>query len=107
MQGATEVALTVLDPLGYLDEIPICIGYEIDGEFTDHFPNSTELDRAKPVLKKLPGWKCDITGIHDFDQLPDECKNYVLEIEKAIGIPVTMISNGPDRDHLIWRKSSL
>ena len=86
MQGATEVALTVLDPLGYLDEIPICIGYEIDGEFTDHFPNSTELDRAKPVLKKLPGWKCDITDIRDFDQLPDECKNYVLEIEKAIGI---------------------
>ncbi|MBQ2677465.1 MAG: adenylosuccinate synthetase, partial [Firmicutes bacterium] len=107
MQGATEVALTVLDPLGYLDEIPICIGYEIDGEFTDHFPNSTELDRAKPVLKKLPGWKCDITDIRDFDRLPDECKNYVLEIEKAIGIPVTMISNGPDRDHLIWRKSSL
>lgn len=107
MQGATEVALTVLDPLGYLDEIPICVGYEINGEVTDHFPNSTELDLAKPVLKKLPGWKCDISDIRDFDQLPENCKNYVLEIEKAIGIPVTMISNGPDRDHLIWRKSGL
>lgn len=107
MQGATQVALTVVDPLGYLDEIPICIGYEIDGKVTDHFPNTTELEKAKPVLKKLPGWKCDIRGIKEFSQLPDECKNYILEIEKAIGVPVTMVSNGPERDHIIRRTSEL
>lgn len=107
MQGATQVALTVVDPLGYLDEISICIGYEIDGKVTDHFPNTTELEKAKPVLKKLPGWKCDIRGIKEFSLLPDECKNYILEIEKAIGVPVTMVSNGPERDHIIRRTSEL
>lgn len=104
MQGATEVALTVLDPLGYLDEIPICVGYEIDGEVTTDFPNTTQLYKAKPVLKKLPGWKCDIRGIREFDKLPAECQNYVNEIEKEIGVSITMVSNGPGRDDIIIRK---
>lgn len=104
MQGATEVALTVLDPLGYLDEIPMCVGYEIDGEVTTDFPNTTQLYKAKPVLKTLPGWKCDIRGIKDFDKLPKECQNYVIEIEKEIGVPITMVSNGPGRDDIILRK---
>lgn len=104
MQGATEVALTVLDPLGYLEEIPICIGYEIDGEVTTDFPNTTQLYKAKPVLKTLPGWNCDIRGIKDFDKLPVECQNYVKEIEKEIGVPITMVSNGPGRDDIILRK---
>jgi adenylosuccinate synthase len=104
IQGATEVALTVLDPLGYLDEIPICIGYEVNGEVTTDFPNTTALYKAKPVLKNLPGWKSDIRGIRDFDALPIECQNYVNEIEKQIGFPITMVSNGPGRDDIILRK---
>ena len=101
MQGATEVALTVLDPLGYLDEIPICVGYEIDGEVTKDFPNTTKLYKAKPVLKKLPGWKCDIRGIREFDKLPEVCRNYIKEIEKEIGVRISMVSNGPGRDDII------
>jgi adenylosuccinate synthase len=104
MQGATEVALTVLDPLGYLEEIPICVGYEIDGEVTGEFPNTTQLYKAKPILRKLPGWNCDIRGIRDFDKLPSECQNYVKEIEKEIGVPITMVSNGPGRSDIIIRK---
>ncbi len=101
MQGATEVALTVLDPLGYLDEIPICVGYEIDGEVTKDFPNTTKLYKAKPVLKKLPGWKCDIRGIRKFEELPEACRNYIKEIEKEIGVKISMVSNGPGRDDII------
>ena len=104
VQGATEVALTVLDPLGYLDEIPICVGYELDGEVTTEFPHTTDLYRAKPVLKTLPGWKCDITGIRDFKELPEACQNYVNEIEKQIGVPITMVSNGPAREDIIMRE---
>ena len=104
LQGATEVVLTVLDPLGYLDEIPICEAYEIDGKQTKDFPNTTELNRAKPVLKKLPGWKCDIRGIREYDKLPAECKDYIDEIERQIGIPITMVSNGPGRAEIIIRK---
>ncbi len=103
MQGATEVALTVLDPLGYLDEIPICVGYEIDGEVTGDFPNTTLLYKAKPVLEKMPGWKCDIRGIREYDRLPAECRAYVERIEKEIGVPVTMVTNGPGRDEIIYR----
>lgn len=103
IQGATEVALTVLDPLGYLDEIPICIGYEINGKTTKKFPNTTLLSRAKPILKTLPGWKCDIRGIREFGQLPDECQSYVNEIEKELQLPVTLVSNGPGRSDIIRR----
>ena len=107
MQGATEVVLTVLDPLGYLDEIPVCMGYQLDDEVTKDFPASTYLYKAKPVLKNLKGWKSDITGIRQFDQLPIECQEYVNFIEKEIGFPITMVSNGPGRDDIIMRKPQL
>ena len=106
-QGTTEVAFTVLDPLGYLNEIPVCVGYEIDGEVTDRFPCTSKLEKAKPVLKKLPGWKCDITGIREYDQLPAEAQNYVDEIEKMIGFPITYVSNGPGREDIIKRTPKL
>lgn len=106
-QGTTEVAFTVLDPLGYLDEIPICVGYEIDGQVTDRFPPTSKLEQAKPVIRKLPGWKCDITGIREFEKLPAEAQNYVNEIEKLIGFPITYVSNGPGRDDIIKRRPQL
>ena len=104
IQGATEVALTVLDVLGYLDEIPICVGYEIDGEVVKDFPVTYKLEKAKPVLKKLPGWKCDIRGIKKYEDLPAECRNYIETIEAELGVPVTMVSNGPGRDEIMMRK---
>lgn len=107
IQGATEVALTVLDPLGYLDEIPICVGYEINGETVTEFPHTTDLGKAAPVLKTLPGWKSDIRGIREFSQLPQECQDYVNEIEKQIGFPITYVSNGPGRDDIIKRTPQL
>ena len=104
LQGATDVAFTVLDVLGYLDEIPICVGYEIDGEVVKDFPVTYKLEKAKPVLKKLPGWKCDIRGIKKYEDLPAECRNYIETIEAELGVPVTMVSNGPGRDKIIMRK---
>lgn len=104
IQGATEVALTVLDVLGYLDELPICIGYEIDGEIVKDFPVTWKLEKAKPVYKKMPGWKCDIRGIQKYEELPAECRAYIEEIEKELGVPITMVSNGPGRDEIIIRK---
>lgn len=104
VQGATEVAFTVLDVLGYLDEIPVCVGYEIDGKVTKDFPTTALLKKAKPVYEVLPGWKEDIRGIRDYDQLPENCKNYISFIEKELGVPVTMVSNGPGRDDIIYRK---
>ena len=105
VQGATEVALTVLDVLGYLDEIPICVGYQYeDGRVEKDFPVTSELEKAKPVFKKLPGWKCNIRGIQNYDELPENCKNYINEIEKEIGVPITLVSNGPERHEIIERK---
>lgn len=104
MQGATQVALTVLDVLGYLDEIPMCVGYEIDGTVTKDFPVTTRLAKAKPVWKKMPGWKCDIRGIRNYNELPKECRDYIETIEKEIGVPITMISNGPKREDIIYRE---
>ncbi len=104
MQGTTDVAFTVLDVLGYLDEIPVCVGYEIDGEITTEFPTTYQLEKAKPVLEVLPGWKCDIRGIRKYEDLPENCRNYVEFIEKRIGFPITMISNGPGRKDIIYRK---
>ena len=104
IQGATEVVLTVLDVLGYLDELPICVGYEIDGEVVKDFPVTCKLEKAKPVYKKMPGWKCDIRGIKNYEDLPAECRAYIEEIEKELGVPVTMVSNGPGRDEIIMRK---
>ena len=104
MQGATEVALTCLDVLGYLDEIPVCVGYDIDGEVTKDFPVTAKLKKAKPVYEMLPGWKEDIRGITEYDELPENCKNYIEFIEKELGVPVTMASNGPGRHEMIFRK---
>ena len=103
VQGATEVALTVLDVLGYLDALPICIGYEVDGKITKNFPTTPELSRAKPVYKTLPGWKCEIRGIKKYEELPENCRKYIEAIEAELGVPVTMISNGPGRDEIIMR----
>ncbi len=107
LQGTTDVAFTVLDVLGYLDEIPVCVGYEIDGEVTTDFPVTVKLEKAKPVLKKLPGWKCDIRHIKKYGDLPKECRDYVEFIEGQIGFPITMISNGPGRGDIIYRESPL
>lgn len=107
LQGATDVAFTVLDALGYLEKIPVCVGYEIDGEVTTDFPVTYKLEKAKPVLKKLPGWKCDIRGIRKFEDLPENCRKYVEFIEEQIGFPITMVSNGPGREDIIYRESPL
>ena len=104
MQGATEVSLTVLDVLGYLDELPICVGYEIDGKVTKDFPVTAELKKAKPVYEKLPGWKCEIKGIRKYEELPENCRKYIEFIEKELGVPVTMVSNGPGREDIIYKK---
>ena len=104
MQGATQVSLTVLDVLGYLDELPICVGYEIDGKITRDFPVTAELKKAKPVYEKLPGWKCEIKGIREYNELPENCRKYIEFIEKELGVPVTMVSNGPGREDIIYRK---
>lgn len=104
VQGATEVALTVLDVLGYLDELPVCIGYEIDGEVTRDFPTTHLLKKAKPVYTTLPGWKCDIRGITKYEDLPENCRKYIEFIEKELEVPITMVSNGPGRHEIIKRK---
>ena len=104
MQGATEVALTVLDVLGYLDEIPVCVGYEIDGQVTKDFPTTVKLAKAKPVYEVLPGWKSDIRGITKYEELPENCRKYIEFIEKEIGVPVTLVSNGPGREEIIYKK---
>ncbi len=104
LQGTTDVAFTVLDVLGYLEEIPICVGYEIDGEVTTDFPVTCKLEKAKPVITKLPGWQCDIRGIRRYEELPENCRRYVEFIEEQIGYPITMVSNGPGRADIIYRK---
>ncbi len=103
VQGATQVAFTVLDALGYLDEIPVCVAYELDGKVIDYFPSTTKLKRCKPVLKVLKGWKTDITGIKNYNELPIECREYIEFAEKEIGVPITMVSNGPAREDIIYK----
>lgn len=107
MQGTTDVAFTVLDVLGYLDEIPVCVGYDIDGEVTTDFPTTAKLKKAKPVYEVLPGWKTDIRGIKNYEDLPENCRNYIEFIEKHIGYPITMVSNGPKRTDIIYRNKEL
>ncbi len=104
LQGTTDVAFTVLDVLGYLEEIPVCTGYEIDGEVTTEFPVTASLNKAKPVIEKLPGWNCEIRGIRSYEELPENCRKYIEFIEERIGYPITMISNGPGREDIIYRK---
>ena len=106
LQGTTDVAFTVLDVLGYLEEIPVCVGYELDGVVTTDFPTTGKLERCKPVLKVLPGWMEEIRGITKFEDLPVNCQNYVNFVEEQIGFPITMVSNGPGREDIIYRKSS-
>lgn len=106
LQGATEIALTNLDVLGYLDKIPVCVGYRINGEIVDEFPETRLLQYAEPMYEYLDGWKCDISAIRGYGDLPAEAKNYVEFIESRIGVPITMISNGPKRSDIIFRKSS-
>ena len=101
VQGTTDVAFTVLDVLGYLDEIPVCVGYEVNGEVIRDFPTTDKLDIAKPVLKVLPGWKCDIRGITKYEDLPENCRNYIEFIEKELEVPITIVSNGPARSDII------
>ena len=103
MQGATEAALTVLDVLGYLDAIPVCVGYEIDGVVSKNFPATVKLKKAKPVYEYLPGWKQDIRGIKSYNDLPKDCRNYIEFIEKELQVPITLVSNGPGRDEIIRR----
>ena len=103
LQGTTDVAFTVVDVLGYLDEIPVCTGYEIDGKVTTEFPVTNQLEKAKPVLEVLPGWKCDIRGIKKYEDLPGNCRKYIEFVEEHIGYPITMVSNGPGRDDIIYR----
>ena len=104
VQGATDVAFTVLDALGYLDEIPVCVAYELDGKRIDTFPPTAQLKRCKPILEVLPGWKCDIGGIKNYEELPAATKNYVEFAEKHLGVPITIVSNGPAREDIIYRK---
>ena len=103
IQGATEAVLTVVDALGYLDELKVCVGYEINGEVTKDFPTTVELAKAKPVYETLPGWKCDIRGIQKYEDLPENCRKYIEFIEKEIDTPITMVSNGPGRHEIIKR----
>lgn len=103
VQGATDVVLTCLDVMGYLDEIKVCTGYEIDGKVTEDFPVTHELKHAKPVYTTLPGWKCDIRGTTQWDKLPKAAQDYVLFIEKQIGVPISMVSTGPKRHEIIMR----
>lgn len=102
-QGATQVVMTALDCLSYLEQIKVCVGYEIDGEITRDFPTTTRLHRAKPVFKTLKGWHCDIRGIRDFAALPAEARAYVEFIEQEIGHHINMVSNGPEREAIIIR----
>lgn len=103
IQGTTEVALTVLDVLGYLKEIPVCVGYDINGEITKDFPTTNKLKIAKPIYEYLPGWNCDIRGIKKYEDLPENCRKYIEFIEKELEVPVKLVSNGPGRDDIIYR----
>lgn len=103
VQSATSVAFTVLDALGYLDEIPVCVAYELDGKRIDYFPATAQLKRCKPILEVLPGWKCDIRGIKKYEDLPENARHYVEFVEKHLGVPIRMVSNGPSRDDIIYR----
>ena len=103
MQGATEAALTNLDVLSYLDEIPVCVAYELDGQRVDRFPVTPKLERCTPVYEKLPGWRTDIRGITSFEALPENARRYVEFLERQIACPIRMVSNGPRREEMMYR----
>ena len=102
-QGATQVVMTALDCLSYLEEIKVCVAYDIDGKITKDFPTTHELKKAKPVLKTFKGWHCDIRGIKNYNELPKETRDYVEFIENEMGCNITMVSNGPEREAIIYR----
>ena len=104
IQGATHLVLTNLDVLGYLDQIPVCVAYETDGKRREHFPNITRLERSKPILEYLPGWNCDISQIRNYEELPENCKNYVDRLEELLGVKIALVSNGPKREQIMTRK---
>jgi adenylosuccinate synthase len=103
LQGATEVVLTNLDVLGYLAEIPVCAAYAIQDEIIQEFPSSALLNQVKPVIEHLPGWLSDISAIRQFDKLPIEAQSYVLYVEQQIGVRISSISVGPNREQMIIR----
>ncbi len=103
IQGATEVCITCLDVLSYMDTIKVCTGYELDGKIYNNFLTTEQLYRAKPIYKEFKGWKTDIRGIKEYDSLPQEAKDYVQFIEKELGVKVSMVSNGPKRDEVLFR----
>jgi adenylosuccinate synthase len=104
VQGTTDIALTLIDVLGYLDKIPVCVAYEIDGETVTDFPTTPKLERAKPVFEYLDGWKCDIRGTTEYERLPRNAQKYVEYVQNALGYPITYISTGPAREHIIYRE---
>lgn len=103
LQGTTQVALTLLDVLSYMQEIPVCVAYEIDGQRVEDFPTTPKLNRAKPVIKRLPGFHQDIRGIRRYADLPDAAKAYVDFVEASLGFPIKMVSNGPAREDILFR----
>lgn len=103
LQGTTEIALSLIDVLGYLDKIPVCTAYEIDGKVVTEFPVTPLLNKAKPIYTILNGWKCDISSIRKYENLPYNAKQYIEFIEKQIGYPIKLISNGPKRDDIILK----
>ena len=101
MQGADEIALTKLDVLSYLDKIPVCVKYDIDGELTDIFPSGEALKNAKPVYEYVDGWKCDISGCRTFDELPENAKKYILYIQKMTDCKIKYVSVGAKREEYL------
>ena len=103
MQGASEAVLTAVDVLGYLDEIKVCVAYDVDGEITTEFPVTAKLNKAKPVYETLPGWKSDVRGMNEYSAMPEQLKKYVDFIEKHINVPIKLVSTGPKREDIAVR----
>lgn len=103
VQGCTTLAMTNIDVLGYLDEIKVCVGYELDGKVIRDFPVTPKLKRVKPIYHTLPGWGSDVSDVRVYEELPENCRNYIEFIEKEVGFPIKLISNGPERENLIYR----
>ena len=102
-QGATDIALTKMDVLSYMDKIPVCAHYELNGQQIDYFPFPAVLPDAKPVMEYMEGWKCDISGIRKWEELPEAARKYVEYVEQQIGCHITYVSVGPERDSIIIR----
>ena len=103
LQGATALALTKMDVLSYLDEIPVCVAYRLNGEVTGRFPYTPDLYDCEPVYETLPGWKCDISGCRKWEDLPKEARDYVTFIEERVGCLIQYVSVGAEREALILR----